>query len=758
MKKFKTYNFLVIASLFLVLQACNVKKSIPEGKRLYTGGKVEMESGKDLEHQKLLKQVLEDVLQPEPNKKILGMRLGLYYYYKMQGEDPGFLTKFLYRKIGEKPVYQSDVEEFEVQKLLLNRLENRGFFYSTATSNFEEKEKTASIKYNVKISSPYKMNNYKLDSMPEPAYAEIKKSFDDTYFKKGMRYDLSYMKMERERIDRDLKKAGYYNFNGEFLKFEADTTEGKNKEFELYLGLKESVPERALVPYKIAKINVYAKYDSKDSTVVDLVRYNDKNYINSEDYFKSKYLDPFITLEEGQYYDALESKNTTRRLSTIGLYKYVSLQFKEIDSSLTDSEGALEANIYLSSLNRRALRAELQAVTKSNNFAGPGLNVTSTSRNLFKGGEMLNVTAKGSYEFQAAAKGDGANSSLEAGLKAEVVFPRVIFFVPIKEDFFKYNIPKTKTSVEGNFLRRSKLYTVLSGTGLFGYSWQANKYVHYEINPISVNYTKLFYTSSSFDEILDNNPFIKSSFDQKLIAGMTSSYTYNGLVDTDKKHQFYFNTNMELAGNSISLLGRKSEDTDKKNIIGLEYAQFAKADLDIRYHLNFGNERLLAARVYGGYGLAYGNSDIVPYIKQFYSGGPYSVRAFRIRALGPGTFSEEDNPNISYFDQTGNIRLEANLEYRFPIYSFIKGAVFADAGNVWNSHKNDMYNGKDKFTSSFISELGMGAGVGVRVDVQGFVIRFDLASPFHDPSLPKGSRYTFNWGDTVLNFAIGYPF
>src|SRR5699024_1842461 len=238
----------------------------------------------------------------------------------------------------------------------------------------------------------------------------------------------------------------------------------------------------------------------------------------------------------------------------------------------------------------------------------------------------------------------------------------------------------------------------------------------------------------------------------------TSTITYNGLIDTYKKHKFYASSNIELAGNSISLFARRSGTSDKKRFLGLEYAQFAKADLDIRYHLNLGKEQLLAARIYGGYGIAYGNSDVVPYIRQFYSGGAYSVRAFRIRGLGPGTFNKEENPNISYFDQTGNIRLEANLEYRFPIYSFLKGAVFVDAGNIWNSSANEMYNGTDKFSSKFIEELGMGAGVGVRIDVQGFVIRFDLASPFHDPSLPRGKRYDFRWNKSILNFAIGYPF
>lgn len=741
-----------------MLQACNVKKYVPENELLYTGGKVIVESDTVIEHQKQLKEVLEEVLQPEPNKKILGMRLGLYYYYLMQKDNPSFFTKFLYRKIGEKPVYKSDVDEYEVRELLINRLENRGFFYSNAISEFNDRKKTSSVEYTVKIPSPYRLATYQMDSMSEPAYSQIKKSFEASYFKKNMRLDLAHMKTERQRIDKDLKDAGYYNFNAEFLKFEVDTNQYEKKKFDLFLGLKDNTPQKSLVPYKITKINVYGKHDTQDSTISSVERYNDKNYINSERYFKSKHLDEYIQLKEGQYYNSTDSKNTSRRLSSIGLYKYVSLQYNEMDERLTDEVGELEVDIFLSPLNKRALRAELQAVTKSNNFSGPGLNLTYSSRNLFKGGEILNVIAKGAYEFQASAKGSGANYSLETGLKTELIVPRVLFPIKLDHNYFEYNIPKTIMSIEGNYMHRSKLYTLLSGTTKFGYTWQANKYMHYEVNPISVNYTKLFYTSAEFDQVLEKNPFIKSSFDQKLISGLTSTITYNGLIDTYKKHKFYASSNIELAGNSISLFARRSGTSDKKRFLGLEYAQFAKADLDIRYHLNLGKEQLLAARIYGGYGIAYGNSDVVPYIRQFYSGGAYSVRAFRIRGLGPGTFNKEENPNISYFDQTGNIRLEANLEYRFPIYSFLKGAVFVDAGNIWNSSANEMYNGTDKFSSKFIEELGMGAGVGVRIDVQGFVIRFDLASPFHDPSLPRGKRYDFRWNKSILNFAIGYPF
>jgi len=206
----------------------------------------------------------------------------------------------------------------------------------------------------------------------------------------------------------------------------------------------------------------------------------------------------------------------------------------------------------------------------------------------------------------------------------------------------------------------------------------------------------------------------------------------------------------------MSLFGRKQEEGDK-TVLGMQYAQYAKADVDLRYHFNLGKEQVIASRIFAGYGLPYGNSDVMPFIKQYYSGGPYSVRAFRIRSLGPGTYRGEGGSD-SYYDRSGNIRIEANVEYRFPLFSFFKGAVFADAGNIWNSKGNAEYNYEDKFTTSFISELGMGAGVGLRVDVQGFVIRFDFAAPFHDPTEEKGKRFDFDVKGTIFNFGIGYPF
>ncbi len=736
-------TLIILSTIILVLQSCAVKKFIPEGERLYTGASVEIIADSTITNKGNLEAVLEEALRPQPNKKILGMRPGLFLYYKMQQENPGFINRFLYKKIGEKPVYQSDVKPYEVEEILLNRMENRGFFYSEVSSEFEEKEKEASTIYTVKAPTPYTIASYQVDSLPQPIYSEIKNSVANSKLKTGMRFDLSNLKLERERIDRDLKQQGYYNFTSGFLIFEADTNQYNKKRFDLFLRLKKDVPKKAIVPYKISKINVYANYDAQDSTVTDVTHFNERNYINSASHFKPKYLDPFITLEAGNLYSPQDSRNTARRLSTIGAYKFVNIQYKETDSLVADSLGILEANIYLSPLNRRALRVELQAVTKSNNFAGPGLALTYSNRNLFKGGETLNTTASVGYEVQMGSGSNSGNTSINLGLKSELIFPRVIFPVKINTDFFEYSIPKTKTGIGVDYLSRSKLYTLLSGTAQFGYIWQANKFVTHEIIPISINYTKPSNTTPEFEAILDENPFLKRSFEQQFISGLNYSFTYNEMLETLKTNQFFLNATLDVAGNSISLFGKENE-VGTKEFLGLQYAQFAKADIDFRYHLKLGKGQLIAARLFGGYGYAYGNSEVVPYVKQYYSGGPYSVRAFRIRSLGPGTYNDEENPNTNYFDQTGNIRLEANIEYRFPLVSFFKGAVFADAGNIWNSKANPTYNGKDKFTSNFINELGMGAGIGLRVDVQGFVLRFDFAAPFHDPSLEEAKRFNFN--------------
>nr|WP_235817950.1 BamA/TamA family outer membrane protein [Formosa haliotis] len=756
----KWYNLSFVCLLIVLFQACSITKHIPEDELLYTGANIEMETDTIIEGESQLKSELEATVRPEENTKILGIYPGLYFYYKMQKEHPGFINRWIYKKIGEEPVYQSSVKPFNVEEILVNRLENHGFFYSSASSEIvkDEENKEASVNYTVNVKKPYKLATYQVDSLPEPIFREIKESVGNTSFKPGIRFDLDFLKTERLRIDTDLKKSGYYNFNSDFLIFEADTTRYDNRKFDLYLRLKSAVPEKSIVPYKVAKINVYTNYDLKNDSIKQKeTRFNNKSYFQDEEFFKTKHLDPFITLQEDFFYDPIESRNTARRLSTIGTYKYVNIQYEEQDSIMPDRVALLTANIFLSPLNKRAIKAEVQAVTKSNDFSGPAFQITYSNRNIFNGGETFRLSSNLGYEFQSGGGKDNRNSNTTVGIKSELIFPRVIFPIKISDDFFKYSIPKTKTSLGVDYLNRTDLYSIVSGTAQFGYLWNENRFTTHELSPISINYNNLLKTTPEFDEILADNPFLARSFEQKFIAGLNYSFIYNDMVDVKKKHQFYTNVTLDIAGNFVSLFGSKN-DAGNRTFLGLEYAQYAKADIDLRYHFNFKKEQKIATRIFAGYGLAYGNSELMPYIKQYASGGPNSVRAFRIRSLGPGSYDGGNNEeNNTYIDQTGNIRLEANIEYRFPIYSFFKGAVFADAGNVWNSLENDATPG-GKFTSDFMSELGVGVGAGLRVDVQGFVIRFDFAAPLQDPSLEKGERFDFQYKETTFNFAIGYPF
>jgi len=758
-------SVLVVLTIIL-FQACSVEKFIPEDKSLYTGASINIEADTTIKNEPQLTNELISVLRPKPNSQILGMRPGLYYHYKAQREKPGFINKFLNKKLGEEPVYLSDVDLTNTEDLLLNRVENRGFFYSRVSSDTESDEgsKTAAVSYNLRVPTPYTMATYQMDTDSLLVYREIKKNLGETLLEDDMRFDLPELKQERERIDLHLKSIGYYNFNPGFLIFEADTNQYDQKKFDLFLRLKKDVPSKSVIPYRISNVNVYANYNvDNDSVSNNYKRFEDKNYLQDELFFKPKYLDPYILIESGDNYSPDNSRATSRRLGTIGAYKFVNIRYDEVDTLAVDSLGLLEANIFLSPLKKRAIKAEIQGVTKSNSFAGPHLGVTFSNRNLFKGGERLDISLNLGYEVQLGSGGLPGKNSLNLGISNDLIVPRLLFPIKFNDNFFEYDIPKTKISLGGDYLKRAQLFTLASLNASFGYFWNANKYVTHELDPISLNFVQLSNTSEEFNTILAEDPFLQSSFDQEFIAGLRYSFTYNGMIDATKKHVFFLNTNFDIAGNTMSLIGTENEE-GKDEVFGLEYAQYAKLDLDLRYHFRFGKQNTIATRLFGGYGIPYGNSEVLPFSKQYFSGGPYSVRAFSTRSLGPGTNMQDNSDDqdvTEYRDQSGNIRFEANAEYRFPIVTYLNGAFFIDAGNVWNSDTDpdDENRGEaGQFQSDFLTELGIGAGAGLRIDIQSFVIRFDLAFPMHDPQKPAGDRWVNDFGSPVFNFAIGYPF
>ena len=766
---FKTYQIgmLLVA---LAVYSCSVEKYIPEDEFLYRGANLKFIDTVLDKNYKEVKTETEGVLYPQPNSRFLGMYPGLYFHYKAQRENPGIINKFFNKKIGEEPVYFSDVELSETEELIYNRLENRGFFYSLIESNstIDSSSHTAKVNYEVTLKKPYVLETYQLekDSLPSTDSLELVKKLEkavvdeNSVIKKGMRFDLADFKSERERIDEFLKQEGYYNFNGNFLIFEADTNTYDNKKFDLFLRLKDNVPDKSKVPYIIDDVDVYPNesIETRDQEK-DTVSLDSLDFIQAKEFFKPKRLSPYILLKPGQRYNPILSKYTSRRLSSIGTYKFVNIHYKENDT-VVDENGFrhLDAIIELSPLQKRSLRAELQGVTKSNNFAGPGLGLTYTNRNWFKGGEQLNIRGSVAYEKQFSSGEQSGLSSLQLGLETSVRFPRLLFPIVDVNKRFKYSIPQTEVKLGIDYLNRSQLYSLNSYQTSFGYIWKANRYVTHQLNPININYVRLGNVTEEFNDILNQNQFLRRSFEQQFIAGLTYGFTYNELVDNYRTGALYFNFNFDIAGNTLSLFDQSATDEDGNAVnefLGLQYAQYAKGDIDIRYHYKLNDDgQVLIARLFGGLGYSYGNSESLPFVKQYFAGGPYSVRAFRIRGLGPGSYQPTDESSYNaYFDRAGDIRLEANLEYRFPLFNYVNGAIFTDAGNVWLLRENDALPG-GKFSSSFTNELGIGSGIGVRVDIQGFVIRFDLASPLKRPA----KSFEFEYDSPVLNFAIGYPF
>ncbi|MEQ8471467.1 MAG: BamA/TamA family outer membrane protein [Marinoscillum sp.] len=753
LSKLKTIRTFLVC---IVLGACSVKKYIPENKHLFTEYDIKVSSPEKIKDKSEITSELENLLRPKPNAKILGMRIPLRAHYRHESGAGGFINKWVNKKVGEKPVYLSDVDLSRTEELINNRLENRGFFRSNIQTSTQVKKHTAELKFDVSVNIPYKMETYQLDTISLPIHELIQESMEQTLIKPGSRFDLSMMKAERERIDTYLKDKGYYNFNSSFLLFEADTNYYEEPKFDLYLRLKNNVPHSSTIPYRIKSIQVFPNYSlNQEKTNQDTVTIDRVDFIQKPVYFKPHLLPLYLLLKEGTRYNPTKSKLTSQRFSSIGTYKFVNIRHEEyLKTESTDSIGLLQTKIYLSPQTKRSIRAEVQAVAKSNNFAGPALMITYSNRNLFRGGELLNISGKVGYETQITGGANSGLSSTQFGFQSDLIFPRLEPFDLVSK--FRYDVPKTKISLGVEYLNRSQLYTLRTLSSTYGYNWNASKFIYHNFNPISINLVNLSNTTDEFQTILEGNPFLASSFDQRFIGGLTYNFTYSELNNTRRNNQFYLNTNLDVAGNMINLLSTNTNESGKETFLGLEYAQYAKVDADLRYNILLGGSHRLVARVFGGIGLAYGNSDALPFSKQYFSGGPYSVRAFRIRSLGPGSYTSDGNVTGSFFDQTGDIRLEGNLEYRFPIVSILKGALFVDAGNVWLREENDSLGG-GKFSSNFINELGMGAGAGLRVDIQNFVIRGDFAAPFHQPK-PDGSGFEYKVDPPIFNFAIGYPF
>jgi outer membrane protein insertion porin family len=765
------YPKIIFIISVIVITGCSHTRYLAEDEVLYTGSDLEIRSEARIPDAGTLEDELTDVLRPAPNRRFLGLYKLRLWFYNIAGEPRGRgLRYWMKNSLGEPPVLIDATDPPSTMNLLINRAQNLGFFNVRAEYDILYNKQKAQLRYIVYPESPFTYRDIRFPDSDSELTREIARTKDETILRSGVVYKLSDLRDERLRIDTALKNGGFYYFNPEFLQFVADSTIGNNR-VDLYLTVGPDTPLPARKRYIINDIFLFPDYSlgtDPDAAPSDTIIAGGIRIISRTNRLRPGILTGSVFLSNGEYYNRHEHRLTINRLMGLGTFRYVNLRFIESDQV---GSPALDAFIYLTPVEEKSLRVELRAVSKSNDFAGPGLSVGYRNRNFLKGAELFTADISSGFETQVGG-GHSGISSYEIGFETELQVPRIISPFGISATRSMY-VPRTKLKFGYNVLNRVDVFRLNSFKFEFGYMWAPRAYVRHEFNPIAVNFVKPGSFSPDFESILSMNPSLRRSFEQQFIIGSTYSFFYNNQVDEQRRNHLYLNLNFDLSGNSLYLLHRLSGNyspTDERpyTLFGSPFSQYLRGDIDIRYYMRVGRQARYITRLIAGIGIPYGNSSTLPYVKRFFIGGTNSIRAFGARTLGPGSFIPEDTQSAYFVDRTGDIRIEINAEYRFPLVSILKGALFIDAGNIWLLRDSKEMPGAQFLADTFLDEIAVGAGSGIRLDASFFVLRFDVAFPMRKPFLPKDERWVLGdidfgsagWrkDNLVFNIAIGYPF
>jgi len=794
------YNLLLIG---LLLAACSGTKHLPAGEKLYTGAEIKLESTDHINNKHSIKTVAKNAVRPLPNKSFLGMRPKLWMYMKSEKNPQKGINKW-FNKNGEAPVLISNINPKSTSSIIDAKFFNIGIFNSLTDYQIIEKKHTAKIIYISHIHAPYTIKELTYSISDDSISHAIQTDEAKSFLKPGDFYSLDLLKAERSRIDDILKNKGYFYFSPDYLLFKADTSE-VNHTIAFRLTLKDSTPKSALTVYRINKVFIDQDYSlNTDSSrrKKDTILYQNNLFLGreSEKTIRPSVIVRSVYLKKGETYSRENHDITLNRLMTMGNFKFVSVKFTDSKGPgaaetdvipaaetdviptaetdvipttetdvipLRDDIRYLDVNILLTPMTKRTFRAEIDFVSKSNNFMGPRMDFSYLNRNAFHGAELLKLNLAGSFEAQVG--GDNL-FSYSLSPQAELYFPGILIpFKTIRTN--SLYAPKTLFSLSYNYNKRVSYFDMKTFQFTYGFKWKQSIIKEQELNPVIVSFTNLSNKSTAFTELLADNPFLKKSYEEQFIAGGSYDFSFNEQLGAEKRMQYYIHLATETSGNFLSLVktiaGEKISSDNPSTMLGSTYSQYAKLSVDGRAFYNFADKNKLALRLFVGAAKPYGNSSVLPYSKQFFSGGPNSLRAFPINSMGPGTY-HQNTGNSGFLQLGGDVKLETNAEYRFNIYRFFKGAFFVDAGNVWLMQSNPTLSVNPFSFSRFTDEIGVGAGIGLRLDVTFFILRFDLAAPLRKPWLEENHRWVVNqvnfadpsWrsDNLVLNVAIGYPF
>lgn len=781
--------------------ACSPTRKLAENEYLLTKNIIENDS------KVVSKGDLESFLRQKPNRKIFGFyRFHLQVHNlvnrkklekrvailtkknekrnarrKLKGKSPKDRRRSFWEwleDIGEEPViYDALTSEKSAEQLEIY-LRGKGHFNASVTDSvvFNEKRKKAKAIYTVDSKRPYKVRKVKyrieddrLARLAKPARGR------EVVLKDGMNYDVEKYQEERERIERNLKSNGYYAFSDDYVRLEVDSNLGTHQvDVTLFISNPESkdttlVNDGKHQVYRIRDIFVHTDYDQKSSgkDQYDTLIYNGIHFVYDGKFkHRPEMLLDKLFFKTGDIYRIKRGELSYRYLSSLRAYRFINISYAEAVEA--DGSRVLDVKLNLTPALRQGFGFEVQGTNTEGNLGISG-SFTYKNKNLFRGAEILQFRISGGLESQVVASniqnenisGTSLFNTIEVNPEISLTFPKML--VPFRPHrIIRYGDPKTIISVGYNFQQRPD-YTRTIFNAKFGYTWMQGQFTRHYLNPIEVNFVNIYNQAPAFIERLNNlqDKLLVNTFSPHMTTTTNYTYIFSNQRVNKKGNFSYFKARLESSGNilrGIMALAQAEKDTNNSyRIANIPFSQYLKYEVDYRKYWQVTNFSQLVFRVNQGIGYPLQNLGVLPFESAFFGGGANGIRAWSARSLGPGSLPD----SLNLQDQFGDVKLEINLEYRFDIYRWFKGAIFADAGNVWLIKKDEDRPGGLFEFKDFYKELALGAGVGVRLDFSFFIIRFDVATPFHDPGRPVNDRWAikdFEWSDVNLNLGIGYPF
>ena len=710
---------------------------------------------------------LNTYIKQNENTGILRTNLWIYNTFKNKKWK---WANWISNTVGEAPVIYDENLTKKTCKQLKLYLKNKGYYYAEVKDSIIFNKKKANLFFLIKTKKAYFIKNIKYE------FAKGNKKFSqivlsdtvNSLIKKNQILDLDILQKERNRLENFLRDSSYFRFSQEFINYEIDSNFNEN-----YVNLKIKFEKnQKYKKFKFKNIYIYSNYnlikanEKKQEYFSNLDIFFYKNYIFLFDEIleiKPSILIKSIFLKKNDFYSLKKENDTKFFLRNLKIFKLINISYKEVKTNENEENKILNCYIYLKPFEFQSYSFELEGTNNSGNFGTAG-NLVYQHKNTFKHVEFLDFRIKGALELQDNLIQKTVNEetkfkTLEYGWETNFKTPQ--FWFPYhKKVFIDKYMPKSNISFLYNYQKRPD-YTRKILNISYGYIWKSSQTKTHFFNIIEINSVKLLEATQKFKDYI-NRLFISDSYEDHLISVSNYRFIYNNKIK-NKNRYFHIITNFESAGNLISFFDFLSKKEDRNYLVfGQKYPQYIKSDIDLRFYLKIDKYRDLVFRNFIGIGLPYGNMNVLPFEKKYFSGGANGIRAWPVRSLGPGSYKDTLNKIIN---QSADIKIETNLEYRFDIFEILEGAIFVDAGNIWAINKKDNREGS-YFNESFLKDFAIGAGFGMRFDFSFFIFRIDAALKIRDPSLKNNSKLVFK-NDKIyndlnnnlnLNFGIGYPF